>query len=284
MIRFPSLIVALLALSIGAVPASARGRKDYQQTVWTQQDGAPTELTALAQTTDGWLWVGSGDGLFRFDGINFEPYVPPGQPQLTHQRVVELHAAGNGDLYISYFPTAVAVLRARGQLELLPPPKDYRRVPPLSMALDKDGSLWTIGNGIRRYADGQWTIVEDDPVWMGEGFYSLLLDQDQRLWASAPGGVWRLERDSGRFVQVSGQGGGLALAPNGEVWVVAPRGGPAIRLAASSAGKPRPPHAAAGGARLAGQFASDGTLWASGCPELACLARGAAQAGGGHRR
>ena len=164
MISFPTLIGALLALAICAVPASARGLKDYQQTVWTQQDGAPTELTALAQTSDGWLWIGSGDGLFRFDGVNFEPYSPPGQPQLAHQRVVEMYAADNGDLYISYFPREVAVVRANGQVELLAQPKDFRRNPPLSMALDQDRSLWTIGNGIRRYANGEWSTVEDDPV------------------------------------------------------------------------------------------------------------------------
>lgn len=271
MISFPTLIGALLALAICAVPTSARGLKDYQQTVWTQQDGAPTELTALAQTTDGWLWIGSGDGVFRFDGVNFEPYSPPGQPQLAHQRVVEMYAADNGDLYISYFPREVAVVRANGQVELLAQPKDFRRNPPLSMALDQDRSLWTIGNGIRRYANGEWSTVEDDPVWNGDGSFSLLLDQEQRLWASSPSGVWRLDRASGRFVQISKQGGGLAIAANGDVWTVAPQGGPAIRVAASSAGKPRPLQAAAMGSRAAGQFTSDGTLWALGCPELACL-------------
>ena len=38
---------------------------------WTFKDGAP-EPNAFAQTSDGYLWVGSAAGLFRFDGVRFE--------------------------------------------------------------------------------------------------------------------------------------------------------------------------------------------------------------------
>lgn len=36
---------------------------------WTFKDGAPDTITALAQTADGFLWVGAPTGLFRFDGV-----------------------------------------------------------------------------------------------------------------------------------------------------------------------------------------------------------------------
>lgn len=252
-------------------PADARGLKDYQRIAWTTQHGAPSNITGLAQTTDGWLWVGSDDGLFRFDGVRFEPYLPTGQQDTEHARVVDMHAADNGDLYVSYFPIDVAVIKRDGSYTLLPRPEVFRKRPPAVMVLDHDRSLWAIGDGIHRYADGRWSTVESDPIWRDGALFSMLLDQDGRLWSAAPAGVWMLDRQRGRFQQVSTQGGGLAQAPNGDVWVIGRNGGAATRVAASLAGKPRPARAGAIVSRVAGQFASDGTLWALGCPDTACL-------------
>jgi ligand-binding sensor domain-containing protein len=38
-------------------------------TSWTHKDGVPTQIQALAQTTDGFLWIGDLTGLYRFDGL-----------------------------------------------------------------------------------------------------------------------------------------------------------------------------------------------------------------------
>src|SRR5258708_22047170 len=41
---------------------------------WTGINGAPRAISALAQTRDGYLWIGSSLGLFRFDGLRFSSY------------------------------------------------------------------------------------------------------------------------------------------------------------------------------------------------------------------
>ena len=46
---------------------------------WGEKDGYPGKTEALAQTADGFLWIGSDNGLFRFDGVHFERYVPIGR-------------------------------------------------------------------------------------------------------------------------------------------------------------------------------------------------------------
>lgn len=279
---FPSMSYVLAALALTAAlcttAAGARGLKDYQHKVWTQQDGAPADIVSMAQTIDGWLWVGSSDGLFRFDGVNFEAYSPPGHPELAHMRVVELHAADNGDLAVSYFPKDVAILRHDGSVALLPAPAEHRLIPPLAMLIDRDGSLWTIGHGIRHYAKGVWTTVEDGAPWMEDSFYSMLLDQEGRVWAAGTAGAWLLDRERGRFDQVSSQGGGLALTPDGEVWLLGSSGGPARRLAGAGARK-RPERAGAVVSRLAGQFSADGSLWSLGCPGMVCLVHDLARHG-----
>ncbi|KQN69256.1 hypothetical protein ASF04_13160 [Duganella sp. Leaf61] len=48
--------------------------EDLNRTSWTQKDGVPSDIQCMAQTRDGWLWLGTPDGLYRFDGVTFERY------------------------------------------------------------------------------------------------------------------------------------------------------------------------------------------------------------------
>lgn len=49
---------------------------------FTPVEGAPTGAYALAQTSDGMLWIGSGMGLTRFDGVSFVAYPTAGEDPL----------------------------------------------------------------------------------------------------------------------------------------------------------------------------------------------------------
>jgi signal transduction histidine kinase/ligand-binding sensor domain-containing protein len=274
-------LAAALLLAAACAPALAELRVPvgFQHTAWNQENGMPAGVIGMAQTTDGWLWLSTNRGLYRFDGVSFEHVAPPGQPALAHRGVNETHAAPNGDLYVSFFPNQIGVLRRDGSFELLPQPEEPRHTLPVAMALDRDGVLWAIGHGLRRYAQGRWTTVESDPAWSSAPPYSILVDQDDRLWAANGKGVWQLDRKLGRFARVSDQAGGLAQSPDGAVWVLARGGGPYLRLASSASGKPRRADANPTESRMAGQFDAAGTLWALDCPGTACLVRNAAQRG-----
>ena len=62
---------------------------------WTFKDGAP-EPSAFAQTADGYLWVGSPAGLFRFDGVRFELFRSPFGDSLRSTNISALLAADDG--------------------------------------------------------------------------------------------------------------------------------------------------------------------------------------------
>ena len=71
----PLLYVAVLA---AVLPREARAldpRKSltqYSRMVWTQEHGLPQDtIRAITQTTDGYLWLGTDEGLARFDGYDF---------------------------------------------------------------------------------------------------------------------------------------------------------------------------------------------------------------------
>jgi ligand-binding sensor domain-containing protein len=50
----------------------AKALTQYSTRVWTQQQGLPQDsIRAITQTTDGFLWLGTDEGLARFDGYEF---------------------------------------------------------------------------------------------------------------------------------------------------------------------------------------------------------------------
>ena len=67
-------------------------------------DGLPSStVTAIAKTPDGYLWVGTYNGLARFDGARFVTFDPVNQPELGQARVQGLFLDANGTLWINTF-------------------------------------------------------------------------------------------------------------------------------------------------------------------------------------
>jgi ligand-binding sensor domain-containing protein len=100
-----------LACSCSAALDSDRTIAQFAHTAWGPNDGAPSAIDALAQTPDGYLWLGSHDGLYRFDGVVFERYQPQSGDPFPARAVSSLLALPNGDLWIGFFPGAITLLR-----------------------------------------------------------------------------------------------------------------------------------------------------------------------------
>ncbi|MBI2514551.1 MAG: response regulator [Opitutae bacterium] len=75
---------------------------DYQLRVWTVEGGYPhVAPTCLAETPDGYLWIGSFSSLVRFDGVRFEVIAPPEAPALAGAMVLQLCVGGDGALWVA---------------------------------------------------------------------------------------------------------------------------------------------------------------------------------------
>jgi signal transduction histidine kinase/ligand-binding sensor domain-containing protein len=96
---------ALLLLLLSPAPAAAldpqRHISQYGHTAWRIQDGFFDGANyTMAQTADGYLWLGGASGLVRFDGVRFVPWTPPPGKQLSSPIVQGLLAARDGSLWI----------------------------------------------------------------------------------------------------------------------------------------------------------------------------------------
>jgi len=71
---------------------------------WSTEKGLPDNfVTSLAQTPEGYLWVGTYNGLARFDGVRFVTFNPANTPQLEHTRIVKLFLDAQGELWINTY-------------------------------------------------------------------------------------------------------------------------------------------------------------------------------------
>ena len=74
---------------------------DYSIDVWQVEHGLPdSSVTSIAQTSDGYLWVGTFAGLARFDGVRFEIF-DSRIPGLENERVLRLFGDEDGALWVS---------------------------------------------------------------------------------------------------------------------------------------------------------------------------------------
>jgi len=73
----------------------------YAHKAWTIREGFfKGIISSIAQTPDGYLWLGTDFGLLRFDGVRPVEWTPPGPGGLPSSRIQTLFAARDGTLWI----------------------------------------------------------------------------------------------------------------------------------------------------------------------------------------
>src|SRR6266853_1410479 len=101
--RFSFLAVALMLAHSGLFTfASTNPIVPYSVRIWQTDDGLPqNSVYAITQTADGYLWVGTHEGLARFDGLSFTIMDDPAAPELKHGWITALCAHSDGSLWIA---------------------------------------------------------------------------------------------------------------------------------------------------------------------------------------
>jgi ligand-binding sensor domain-containing protein len=96
-------VASLLLIALPRAQALDPDRRisQYAHTAWRVRDGAFAGApSAITQTTDGYVWIGTFAGLLRFDGVRFVPFIPPAGKHLPNPAVISLLGATDGSLWI----------------------------------------------------------------------------------------------------------------------------------------------------------------------------------------
>ncbi|MDP2323146.1 MAG: two-component regulator propeller domain-containing protein, partial [Gammaproteobacteria bacterium] len=79
----------------------AKAITQYTHDIWQTKDGLPQNtITAIAQTPDGYLWLGTREGVIRFDGHRFTVFDSSTTPEIAQDQVLSLLADRQGRLWI----------------------------------------------------------------------------------------------------------------------------------------------------------------------------------------
>ena len=139
-----TLSICTLLLCLVATVSALNPDRDIHQLAhrsWGEGEGYPGRAEALAQTVDGFLWIGTDNGLFRFDGVQFERYVPRSGDKLSGGPIRGLRALPDGSLWIAYrLEEKICVLR-NGNLKSYGK-ADGIRSNPTAIAQDHEGTIW----------------------------------------------------------------------------------------------------------------------------------------------
>jgi len=189
-------------LSVTAVCALDRDRSiaQFYHTAWTAKDGAPSQITALTQTQDGFLWIGSERGLFRFDGLQFEQYEPPRGVTLPSHSINSLMPTPEGGMWISFNPSGLALLKDNTLRVFVGDQAPDVEV--VTFARDLDGRIWAgTRKGLLLFDGIRWTDAKDDWDFPNQGLWTMFVDRDGTLWVAADTTVLFLRRGSRAFQQ-----------------------------------------------------------------------------------
>ena len=163
----------------------------YGHNAWTRREGFfKGVVSSIAQTPDGYLWLGTEFGLLRFDGARTVEWTLPGSERFLRSRIDRLLVGHDGTLWIG---TNAGLASWNGAKLTRYPELDQSRV--YSLLEDHEGTVWvgTIETPAGRLcairAGGAQCNGQDGIL--GKGVLSLSEDAAGNLWAGATSGLWQ---------------------------------------------------------------------------------------------
>ena len=188
--------IALAALLLLRSPTTALAVdpslriSQYAHTRWTVREGAFRDsIGAIAQTPDGYLWLGTQFGLLRFDGVRYVSWEPPPGQHLPSINIRSLFSASDGRLWIG---TRLGLASWKdGTLTLHPEVTGHVG----SMLEDRNGTVWA---GTRYPPPGKLCAFRTDGVQcygekgeFGARASSVYEDRAGNLWVGSENALWR---------------------------------------------------------------------------------------------
>lgn len=183
--------------------------RQYGHTSWNVRDGfIKGEINAIAQTPDGYLWLGTTFGLLRFDGVRNVTFQAPANQQLPSNHIYSLITSRDGTLWI-------------GTAKGLASWKDAKLTSYAELAdkyvfrliEDHEGAVWAGALGV---PTGKLCSVKNSSLKcygedgsLGRGVSGLFEDSKGNLWVGVENGLWRWRLGQPTFYPLAGDPNGI---------------------------------------------------------------------------
>jgi ligand-binding sensor domain-containing protein len=220
-------ILLLLAAQCAFALNPALDISQYAHASWKISDGFPKGIVnAIAQTPDGYLWLGTEFGLVRFDGVRHVDWTPPAGEPLPSNDIGHLLVSHDGTLWIGT-RRGLASWKS-GRLTR------YAQLADQStgrLVEDREGMVWVGGIG---FSSGRLCAIQTGKVQcygedgrFGAGVLSLY-EYRGDLWAGALTGLWRWKPGPPKLYPVPGRPNptisDLIEGDNGALYIATPEG------------------------------------------------------------
>lgn len=210
----------ILLLSLTSQALALDPRKPIAQLVhdvWQKDDGLPlNSVGPIVQTPDGYLWIGTQEGLVRFDGVQFAVFRKGSTKAIQSNHITVLVVTDDGGLWIGTAGGGVVRLKEDVFASYMTRDGLSSNIV-TSMAGDLDGNVWvgTGDGGLNCFKSGHGT-AEPSPELLAHAIVTAICgSHDGALWAgTATGELFRLRKGRTESYQEK-----LGL-PSGGIWAL----------------------------------------------------------------
>jgi signal transduction histidine kinase/ligand-binding sensor domain-containing protein len=195
---------------------------DYTHTAWTELDGAPAGATKFAQAPDGWLWISTPTGLYRFDGVRFERTEQVHGHPLAASNIMGLTTTPDGAVWVGYRVGGVSVFRKDGS-HTYAESDGLRPVGVMHIEAAPDGAIWAaMRDGVALLPPGgkRFQYIGPEAGLPSLGAFQILFARDGATWIGTNTGAYFRRAGETRFSQAWPRKALVALceAPDGTLW------------------------------------------------------------------
>jgi len=205
-----SIILAIGILLLASGPSAfalnpSLDVNQYAHTAWKLSEGiSKGNIWSIAQTPDGYLWLGTEFGLLRFDGVRAVPWQPPAGEHLPSSDVTSVRVTRDGALWIG---TSGGLVSWKG--DNLTHYEAFNGLIIEALLEDREGTVWVIAG--RALPESRLCSVQKEKTHCygedggaGSGITSMYEDSRGVLWAGGMKGIWRWNPGPPQFYPMAG--------------------------------------------------------------------------------
>ena len=169
----------------------------YIMDKWEIQQGLPqNSVSSITQTADGYLWLGTEEGLVRYDGKQFKVFRKSGAGQLPDHKIETLYTDRAGNLWIGTYAGGITCLKD-GKFTRYPHTDDkgLSQSKVWCMNEDREGNVWigTDTRGLYCLKEGRVTSMTVKEGLCDNKIWSIYEDRKGNLWIGTDNGMNRLK-------------------------------------------------------------------------------------------